>query len=426
MKRSARSVAFSVVIVIALVLAMTASGRTSSASKAGSADVSQAVTNYLAYTHGRAGKANPRLSKVYIGWVNQQGGQVVIGALATAGAQLAVKYINTQLGGVGGHPVALLPCYIASAEDEGTTCGQKFVNNKQVSVIDVGAVATGIQSLYATIHGAKPVIAGVAVTPVDGVQKNAAILFGDTTKILTPFGTYAKNVLHAKTAALVYPNEVGVTVAAQQIQKGLQAAGVKVTSVGYTPGQSDLTGPLTAAGATTADMVVPYGTAADCANQANGLKQLGITNAKKIVSAPLCLNSQVITALGDYPLWTYAIASSLFGDPTDKGMPAYMAVVKKYGAMKSAPDPWFMVAFSQILTTDRFLNQLGTGKITSAGVQKLAKAFTGPLALGAPSLKCGQFKDAPAVCNDKAQFFTYTGKFQFSKAAGWLQPPPGA
>jgi branched-chain amino acid transport system substrate-binding protein len=426
MKGSARSAAFGAVAVFALVLAVTASGGTSSVSRAGSADRSQAVTNYLAYVHGHKGKANRHLSKVYIGWVNQQGGQVVIGGLATAGAQLAVKYINAQLGGVGGHPVALLPCFIASAEDEGTTCGQKFVNNKKVSVVDVGAVATGIQSLYATIHGAKPVIAGVAVTPVDGVQKNAAILFGDTTKILTPFGTYAASVLHAKTAALVYPNEVGVTVAAQQIIKGLQAAGVKVTSVGYTPGQSDLTGPLTAAGATTADMVIPYGTAADCANQANGLKQLGITDSKKIVSAPLCLNSEVASALGDYPLWTYAIASSLFGDPTDKGMPAYMALVKKYGAMKSAPDPWFMVAFSQILTTDRFLNQVGFANITPAKVQKVAKAFRGPLALGAPKLRCGQFKDAPAVCNDRAQFFTYNGKFQFAKAAGWLQPPPGA
>jgi branched-chain amino acid transport system substrate-binding protein len=426
MKRSARSVALGVVVVVALVLAMTASGGTSSASRAGSAARSQAVTNYLAYVHGHKGKANPRLSKVYIGWVNQQGGQQVIGALATAGAQLAVKYINTQLGGVGGHQVALLTCYIASAEDEGTTCGQKFANNKKVSVVDAGAVAIGIQSLYATINGAKPVITGIATTPVDGVQKNAAILFGDTTKILAPFGTYAKNVLHAKTAALVYPNIAGISVAAQQIVKGLQAAGVKVTSVGYTQGQSDLTGPLTAAGATSADMVIPYGTAADCVNQANSLKQLGITSSKKIVTAPLCLNSQVLTALGDYPLWTYAIASSLFGDPTDKGMPAYMAVVKKYGAMKSAPDPWFMVAFSQILTTDRFLNQLGVKKITPAGVQKLAKAFTGPLALGAPSLRCGQFKDAPGVCNNKAQFFTYTGKFAFAKAASWLQPPPGA
>ncbi len=75
----------------------------------------------------------------------------------------------------------------------------------------MGGVAIGIQPFYSTIAGKKPVITGVAVTPVDSVQKNATILFGDVTKVLGPFGTYAKDVLHAKTAALVYPNIAGIT-----------------------------------------------------------------------------------------------------------------------------------------------------------------------------------------------------------------------
>ncbi len=37
-------------------------------------------------------------------------------------------------------------------------------------------------------------------------------------------------------------------------------------------------------------MVIPYSDASGCVNQAKALKQLGITDAKKIVSAPLCLN----------------------------------------------------------------------------------------------------------------------------------------
>lgn len=419
MNRHARSVLIVAVAVLALVVAVTASGRPTVTT----AQPATVVTNYLSYVHGKAGKANPKLSPVYVGWVNQQGGQVVIGAEATPGAQFAVKYINNELGGIGGHPLKLVTCFIQSAEEEGTTCGQKFVNNKNIKVIDEGAVATGIQSLYSTVHGAKPVIVGVATTPVDGVQKNAAIFFGDTTKVLGPFGTYARDVLHAKTAALVYPNEAGITAGATSIANGLKAAGVKVTSVGYTPGQSDITGPLTAAGATTADMVVPYAAAGDCANQAKGLTQLGITNAKKIVSAPLCLNGAVIAALGDFPKWTYAIASSLYGDPTDKGMPPYIALTNKYKMTKDAVDPWFIVSFSQLLTTARFLNQIGPTKLTSAAILKQAKAFTGPLALGAPSLKCGQFSDDPAVCNDRAQFFTYQGNHVFTRSSGWLQPP---
>ena len=175
--------------------------------------------------------------------------------------------------------------------------------------------------------------------------------------------------------------------------------------------------------ATTADFVAPYGSAADCANQAKALEQLGITDSRKIMTAPLCLSPQVSAALGDFPIWTYAIASSLYGDPTDKGMPAYQAVIKRYKAEKNAPDPWHIVAFGQMLTTVRFLNEVGADNITPARVLARAKAFKGPLALGAPKLQCGKYKDAPGICNDMFQAFSYKGKFQFTRASGWIGPP---
>jgi branched-chain amino acid transport system substrate-binding protein len=385
---------------------------------------SASVTNYLTYVDGKAGKANPSLPPVTVGWVNQQGGQQVIGALATNGAELAVKYVNDQLGGIDGHPLVLKTCFITSAEEEGTTCGQQFLADKSIPVIDEGAVAIGIQSLYSTIGTAKPVIVGVSVTPVDSVRSNAVILFGDVTHVLGPFGTYASQVLHAKTAALVYPDIAGITDGAAAIDNSLKAAGVKVKSVAYDPNQTDLIGPLTSAGASSADLVIPYTEAGGCVDLAKGLKQLGITDAKKILSAPLCLNSQVAQGLGgDFPIWTYAIASSLYGDPTDPGMPPYMKVTTQYGQTANAPDPWNIVSFGQMLTTVRFLNQLGYSGITPSAVLAKAKAFTGPVALGAPSLECGKYPSAPAVCNDRTQFFLYKGKHVFVKSAGWLQPP---
>jgi branched-chain amino acid transport system substrate-binding protein len=142
---------------------------------------SASVTSYLSYTGGKPGRANSALPPVYIGWINQQGGQQSIGPLATAGAQMAVRYVNAELGGVGGHPVALKTCFIASAEEEGTTCGQQMAANKSVSVVAMGGVAIGVQSFYSTIGTSKPVIDGVAATPIDAVRPNSVILFGDAT-----------------------------------------------------------------------------------------------------------------------------------------------------------------------------------------------------------------------------------------------------
>jgi branched-chain amino acid transport system substrate-binding protein len=398
---------------------------TTPASTSGSGGAgSKSVTNYLTYVGGKAGPADKSLPPVTIGWVNQQGGQQQIGPLATNGAQIAVKYINTELGGIDGHPLVLKTCFIRSAEEEGTTCGQQFLANKSIPVIDEGAVAIGDQSFQSTVGATKPVIVGVAVTPIDAAKPSNIVLFGDATHVLGPFGTYAQQVLHAKTAALVYPNIAGITQGATAIADGLQKVGVKVKKVGYDESQTDLIGPLTSAGATSADMVIPYSDSSGCVNLAKGLKQLGITDTKKIVSAPLCLNGLVAAGLGgDFPIWTYAIASSLYGDPTDPGMPAYMKVMAKYGTPAVAPDPWVIVSFGQLLTTARFLNELGYGHITSQAVLQKAKAFKGPVALGAPSLDCGKYTTAPGICNDRTQFFLYKGKHAFVKTAGWLQPP---
>jgi branched-chain amino acid transport system substrate-binding protein len=392
---------------------------TSSAGGAGA----KSVTDYQAYVGGTAGKADSSKSTVYIGWVNQQGGQQEIGGAATDGADLAVKLVNEQLGGIDGHPVALKKCFIKNAEEEGTTCGQRLGNDKSVSAIVLGGIAIGIQPFYSTIAGRKTVIVGVAATPIDTVQKNSIVLFGDATHVLAPFGTYARDVLHAKSAAIVYPSIAGITTGAAALAKGLTDAGVKVKKVGYSASQTDLIGPLTAAGAQTADIVIPYSDASGCVNQAKGLKQLGITDTKKIVTAPLCLNPLVQKGLGgDYPHWTYAIASSLFGDKTDPGMPPYMKVTQQYG-VKTAPDPWVIVSFGTMLTTIKAINEAGGSSASSSAVLDKLKAFKGPVALGAPELACGKYANAPAVCNDRAQFFTYEGANNFVRAAPWLQSP---
>src|SRR5690349_9040391 len=146
----------------------------------------QSVTNYLTYTGGKSGPADKSLPPAYIGYVNQQGGPTAVGLLATAGAQMAVEYANAELGGINGHPIQLVTCFIASAEEEGTVCAQKFLANKNVNVIEMGGVAVGVQSFFSTLGGAKPVIDGVAATPIDSAQKNSVILFGDVTHILAP------------------------------------------------------------------------------------------------------------------------------------------------------------------------------------------------------------------------------------------------
>ncbi|MGB6572001.1 MAG: ABC transporter substrate-binding protein, partial [Trebonia sp.] len=386
----------------------------------------QSVTNYLTYTGGKSGPANNSLTPVTVGFVNQQGGPQVIGQHATDGAEMAVKYINAQLGGVDGHPIVLDTCFIASAEEEGTGCAQKFLANKNIHVAAMGAAVIGVQSFYSTLGGAIPVVGGVAALGIDGAQKNTAVLFGDATSVLGPMGTYGKDVLHAKTAVILYPDTASATPGALATEAGLKAAGISVKMGPYPPNTTDLTGVLASTGAASADLVIPAVAAQDCVNLQKALTQQGITDAKKIVAAPLCLNGQVAAALGgDFPKWTYLIASSLFGDTTDPGMIEYMKLAQTYSTPANAPDPWNIVDFGQMMTIDKVLNQVGYANLTPAAILSAVKAFKGPQALGAPQLECGYDPSAPGVCNNRSQFFEYAGHNKWIKTAGWTQPPAG-
>jgi branched-chain amino acid transport system substrate-binding protein len=389
----------------------------------GRGDAGGPVTNYVSYVGGKSGAANPKLSPVVIGAVNTQGGQVLIGPGWTKGVQTAAQYVNKYLGGVQGHPLVVSTCFTTGAEEEGTKCGQKFANDKRVSVVLMGAVAIGNQSLYAALGGKKPTVNGVALLPVDATQKNGFALFGTNDSVLGPWGTFAKTKLHAKTAAVIYPQIPGIDVGAKVEKTSLEDAGISTKLVGFDPNATDLTGPLTAAGAQTADIVVPQSNAAGCVNVAKTLDQLGVKGSK-VVSNPLCLTPEVASGLGgDLAPWVYGIASTLAADKTDKAAAPFNKALGQLKQSKLASDAWVIVAWGQVLTTVKMMNQIGVSKLTPARFTTAIRGFKGPQALGAPSLSCGKYKTEPAACNDQTQFFQYQGKGVFKRLTGWLRPP---
>jgi branched-chain amino acid transport system substrate-binding protein len=395
---------------------------TSTAAAATGNEASAGVTDYVKYVGGTAGAADNSKSPIVIGYVNQQGGANDVGPNSTIGAQLAADYVNKYAGGIDGHPVKLRTCFISTSEEQGQQCGQKMANDKAVDAVGVGAVATGAQPLNASIAGEKPMFWGVSVNQVDSKNKNGYILFGDQFHILAPWGTFGRDVLKAKTAAVVYPQVPGIIEGANAMVAGLEKAGLSVKRVGYEANATDLVGPLTAAGAQSADMIVPQSDAKGCINLAKALEQTGVK--APVVSNPLCLSPVVSKGLGgDVPKWYYGIASSLTADPTDPGAKAMVDAMTKLGKADLAADPWVPTSMATVLTMIKFMNEVGADKLTPQAIADQAKAFKGPLVFGAPQVQCAKYPDAPAVCNDQTQFFDYGGKGQFKRASGFVRPP---
>ena len=330
-----------------------------------------------------------------------------------------------MLGGVGGHPVVLVQCFIKSNEEEGTTCGQKLVNDKRISVIATGAVATGAQSLHATIRGAKPVVTGVAITPVDGASKTAVVLFGDGPHILLPFGNYAKNVLKAKTAAVIYPNAPGIAESGQVIAAGLKAAGIDTKQVGYTQGQTDLTAPLDGGRSDDGGLHRPLrlgGRLREPGEVAPAARHHRLAQDHDGASLPQLDRDRRARRLVEVDVRDRLVALRR------QDRQGHARLRGGDQAVQGAEERAGSVAHRRVLRApdDRPVPQRGRceqrERITPARVLARAKAFKGPLALGAPKLQCGKYKDAPAICNDMFQAFTYQGKFVFKRASGWIGP----
>jgi branched-chain amino acid transport system substrate-binding protein len=387
------------------------------------------VTNYAAFIGGHKGAANASLSPISIGVINQQGGSADIAPEWTNGAQIAADFINKDAGGIDGHPVKLVTCFIPDVVANAAQCGQQMANDTGVQAVSVGAVAIGNQAMESALAPTgKVLVFGVSVSPIDTTYNNGYILFGDATHVEAPLATFIKEYLHSKSVAIIYPNLPGSNVDAEITSAALKFEGIPTKVVGFDPTTTNLSGPLIASGAATAGLVINDSPSpVICSDIYKAIKQLNITTP--VLANVPC--DSTVTATGDggaLPIgWYYASANPLPGDASDPSLAAFKAVADQFGNAVYAADAWVADSFAQFLSIAKWDDELlKAGKpITASNLNALAKTFKGPVPQGAPTLVCGSFPQAPAVCNDRDSFFQNTAPGVFKAIARWIGPPVG-
>ena len=415
----------SVVIAVAAVVVATSGAATShrSAHAASAAD----NPTYIKYAGGTAGAANPKLAPVYIGYVNDQGGSTVIaGTDPTTAAEMGVTWLNKYADGIGGHPIKLVTCFVENTEAEGLPCAQKFLANSNVDVIAYGAMALGATTIDSTVAGKKPIVEGVAINPPDNATKHDYILFAAVPFIDYPWATFAKQILHATTAAILYPNQTGQLEVEQALLTALKAEGIKYKLVGFDPNSTDVTGALEAAGATTAGFVQSnVATPSECLAFAKSTAELGISPSK-ILGLFQCQIPSIKSQYpgGDYPKWYYSVANSGIQYENGSAGKQYNALFAAMGQSAIGGDPWAQTDFAEMLTIAKWMNAIGYAKLSPKTIEAQGAAFKGPLLWGPPELACGKYATAPGVCADGDAFFRYDGNGKFSVTAPWLETPP--
>jgi branched-chain amino acid transport system substrate-binding protein len=252
--------------------------------------------------------------------------------------------------------------------------------------------------------------------------ENVYQLYGSDLSVLAPWGTFASEVLGAKTAAVVYDDVPGGNTGGEAIRDGLEAAGIEVTAVGIPLNSPDLLGPITAAGGQDADVLVPVMGPTGCINMAKALDQIG--SETPVVSIPLCLIGPVAEALGDTPQWYYGIAQSLPSDPNAPDSVVYLETSGEYGLPpEQAYGPFAALGWATVLELVKFMNEIGPDNVTPEAISAAIEAFRGPLIMGAPDVECGLFPPTPSACANQTKFYDYEGQGAFVAASDWLRPP---
>jgi branched-chain amino acid transport system substrate-binding protein len=381
------------------------------------------VTDYVRYVGGKAGPADSSLPPVQVGWFNQSGGADDLAPEATTGAELAAKWINTYGGGIQGHPVKLVECSTAGTVAGAAQCGQQLANDSSVNVIGGGVVTVGGQALESAIAPTEKTIVFSLPGSDDDVSYNPGfIIFGDALHLEGPLATFIGQNLKAKNVAIIYQNIPGASTKAQIIADGLKILGVNSKVVAFDPTSPDLTAPLVASGAASADAIVGVVFGNYCVTLNKSLRQLNIK--APVVTNVTCVSPQIIQGDGGtLPSWYYGDVATADGDTSDPGAAVWNNTAKELGAADEASDPWVSNIFAGMMTVWKVYNQVGPNA-TSAQFASAMQAFKGPQLFGPPTLSCGKYPATPSVCNDEVQFYHYADG-TFKRVQSFIGSPPG-
>jgi branched-chain amino acid transport system substrate-binding protein len=390
----------------------------SSGPAAGPTVSAASVATFTAYTGGHAGEATG--TPIDIGILNSQGGGDAFPEYTTE-LKSAVGLINNQLGGAAGHPIDIKTCFIADQDSQGQSCAQQFLSDPKMLAIMQGAIDIGSDTFHATIAGKIPVVGALPNALTDAMAKNAFYLAGGQFGA-TSFVTYAKQYLHAKSISLLVASGLPVAEqAAELLTSAFKGVGISVKEGTYSPTATDYLSSIVASGAQTSSAFLPLiVTPGQCLALATDLKQVKI--AGPVLSFSDCLGSAVKSGLGDYPKWTYLTptvnALAPAPDPADAKQLA--AFDNWFAPLKAdVPDPPSAVLSLLVaLTLDKTLNQAGPSATRTSLAAKL-QALTGPLFLGAPTVKFGASPVTPAIGASAGTFTTYEG------GGRWTNPTHG-
>ncbi|MEN9802400.1 MAG: hypothetical protein RLZ37_1525 [Actinomycetota bacterium] len=370
------------------------------------------IEHGLAYTGGPGGEASG--DPIVIGYVNQEGGTVSFPE-ASIGAEAAVWFANTYLGGVGGRPIELAKCTVTKEED-GQKCAQEMIANPDVEVVLVGALNNGSAPLLDGLSGKKPVFIANPLTTPDFVATDAFAFSPGAPGVVTGLSIFAAKYLAdivgnpiQKVAVVFNDNPIGQIAFGVLTKPVLEKFGITdITGVAVpdTAGPQEMATAIQSAGAQDADVFIPLVVVQSCIGVYEALKTLEIETP--VVTSGLCFGIPMQVHLreagegGKLPDgWYFGGYGYSYDIRGNADLDSYVDTVFAFAAETGLDPNSFEYTgfggptFGTIMLLLQFLNG---GSATGDDFRTAAKGFAGPMWGVVGPQKCGANPTFPSLC----------------------------
>ncbi len=321
-------------------------------------------------TAGTAGtKANPNLSPITIGFISQELELVsyVEGRLAS---QAAVKYINSELGGIDGHPLQLKVCEAGDTPETTVACAQQFINDPSIKLVIV--VSDNDTPAYTILNKAGIATLGTAFAANDWTYKNVYSFDLGLGVLAVPI--LEASLQHVNRMVIACTNDPGYTPLCDVMQKLGQEHGIKMAKqILIDPNEADFTGTVAELQADKGDAIYALTYPTQCLPLANSLKAANVN--VKVFTFDVCVNKQSVGASA-YNGWYFQFSSRLSQTVSRSStVVAAQRILAKYGSKDTSQFGFASLAMVSTLSARDMFVAAGGAKATRTDVAKAAAGY---------------------------------------------------
>ncbi len=418
------------VVTVGLALLAAACGQTSSGNEAATGAASEtsssATSSPSASESGGATEAKTASGEpIVIGMINQEDTPAGSFPEQREAEEAAVKYVNNELGGVGGRPLKLIVETTQGTPESSAAAANKLLEQDPMVVTpgtDFGTSAT----IPIFEKANMPYIGGVPLLPPEYTSKVAFFFVGGSVAAFPGQAVYLGKEVGAKKVNIIYTdNPAGKAAATSFGQAILEQFGV--TDVKLLPeaaNATDFTPVVSAANDDKPDAIMVLFAAQGCSRIMQAVASLGITTPMYYPGS--CFDADVIEAGGAGAEGAFFNSENiLYSDTSNEDVATYRKAMEKY-----APDAkisgYSQSSFATIMNLKAIFEEIGVDNLShQAIIDYMNQTQDHESFMEHPyTCKGDHIAGLTAVCNSAVRMVQYKGG-EFTDVLGdWVDGGP--